>query len=310
MLGNTFGPLPVLAKHQQELGGLTYNIAKDLAKRLGSPEVVFHYTDSKALLGILGDELRATHIGFMEDGSKYLHGVNLLTTAIEVMHKKMPPGPRKQFAAHVIQQLELTSIENMPTLFVACFTSAEDSYPHWKNYGRAEGGFSIGFDTLQLAKQVTATGHGMFAPVVYKERHQRELVGLIANLLFETWEKHIAEIPVQQQQAYSAAWLESFFAYFSGFAAITKGQNFVDEAEHRLVFSTHGTVDQIIFDPKPHVLSGYVAPQLGKLPIHSVRVGPGTYQRNNVTALKGYFLQKGIKEDDIRIRVSSHRKIT
>lgn len=295
---------PWHSNHGQLVSNFFSTLSSGISKLRRKPPLVYHYTGGDGLDGIVRKGLlRATHIAFMNDGSEYIHAVNRLLTQFELIRKRIPNQYTQQLADFIMGRLATTAPENYPPMFVCCFTNVEDSYVHWKSYGRQDGGFSIAFDREALEKQLVNT-NGLLLPVVYDQDEQDQLISEVAAYILNEGPKQILEAP--DPKAYAEVWITRVFAMATPYAAIVKAQNFTNENEWRVIFAAQ-SVDEVEFMPKPTLYTGYVNLPIAELPIHSIRVGPGLHQRLNVVSTSA-MLHK-IKKGHVYVRQSAHRQI-
>ena len=114
---------------------------------LDEPELLYHYTSQKGLLGIIENKcLWATHSQFLNDISEYRIAFNALR---EVVQKKIRTD-RNDNWVNLLNALVL--VRQLKGVFVASFSGGKepDSLAMWRGYSDATGGYSIGFDRLAL----------------------------------------------------------------------------------------------------------------------------------------------------------------
>jgi hypothetical protein len=111
------------------------------------PELLYHYTDQKGLLGIVENKcLWATHSQFLNDLSEY----QIVFDALRELIQKKIKTDRNEKWANLFDLL--IGIRKIQGVFVSSFSGGKeaDSLTMWRGYSGATGGYSIGFDRLAL----------------------------------------------------------------------------------------------------------------------------------------------------------------
>lgn len=119
------------------------------------PKVIYHYTDSAGLLGILDSgKIRLTHIFGLNDPSEVLHGVmqagEILTERAQHAHPAA-----KLFARKFTATLD-RHFQSVAHFFVACFSHDGDELGQWRAYADNGNGFALGFDAGTLERAYVA----------------------------------------------------------------------------------------------------------------------------------------------------------
>ncbi|MGD0026241.1 MAG: DUF2971 domain-containing protein [Xanthobacteraceae bacterium] len=286
------------------------------------PSILYHYTDAAGLKGIIeSGTLRATHIAFMNDASEYLHGVNLLAGSIHDA-KASSTGKDKQNLLELMEPAVAgTRPENVAPYFVVCFSEQENSLNQWRAYGRAEGGFAIGFDGGAL-ERTAATQSTLLAPALYARDKQAKLVRELLDWALEEYPKRALNYPESQKQEHLLNWAHYFLWFAAGTAPILKNPDFAEEAEWRIIFMLRSN-RQVQYSPKPTGLVPFVALKMGvsqaapplldlahdsltsfpdKLPIISVWSGPG--RATDISLLAAESLLEKNNYDGVQLHAS------
>lgn len=143
-----------------------------------APSEVWHYTNAGGAAGIIGKrELWATDGLFMNDSSE-----------LQVVHRDFTRALKSRASEHFISDSErklllsaferaLSSFREDPGIFVVCFCESGDLLSQWQSYGRAGGGYALGFESAALAGYDKAViGNLDFFKVVYDRADQIEAV--------------------------------------------------------------------------------------------------------------------------------------
>jgi Protein of unknown function (DUF2971) len=143
-------------------------------KRL--PKLLYHYTDSAGLIGILDtQELWATHADYLNDSREMQYGRDLIVSELDSARNNAPT----ESAQSCLEQTALCITVGNPDFdhYLVCFCEKGDLLSQWRGYGDRGAGYAIGFDLLEFMKLV-----GLPQPVVYEPRRQRRDVSLLASM--------------------------------------------------------------------------------------------------------------------------------
>src|SRR5258708_2820815 len=102
---------------------------------------LFHYTDSRGLLGILKDrKFWGTNVLYLNDRSEITHCAELIRSRVDLAMEGLS-GPIAALLANV--RNDFNSFDVL-TAFVACFSEEGDQLSQWRGYGYSGGGYSVG----------------------------------------------------------------------------------------------------------------------------------------------------------------------
>lgn len=287
-----------------------------------APPTLFHYTNAAGLLGIIeSGKMRATHIGFMNDASEYLHAVALLLQEVE---RKIPAetDPLKKAALNDMRVgLQPHANPTYPPLFICCFSEAENSLNQWRAYSRGEGGFSIGFETNDLRDQASFISAYIW-PVIYDPRKQIAFISTLLNTALAEYAKAAATYPPAKQAQHRENWLRMFALAAAPLAPLLKYHSFYEEREWRIIYVLRH-MTELQFLPKPTSLSTYVDLDLAvinpmsptppedhmgrpytfpkRLPVQKLWMGPGYLRYNSKTAAKALLERNGYFGVDLSV---------
>lgn len=229
------------------------------------PQFLYHYTDAAGLKGIVeSGVLRATHIAFMNDSSEYLHGVSLLTQAIEQVRSNESDPLKISLLEQIKDPVSLTRPQDVAPYFVSCLSAHENSLNQWRAYGRGEGGYSIGFDRVKLGQGMLRL-NGLLAPVIYDASQQASLVRKLLHWSLSEYASIAATIPADDRDEHRRDWAHIFLWRAASTAPLIKNPAFVEEQEWRLIFLPVWK-EQVRFVPRLTGLAPFVELNLGVPP--------------------------------------------
>src|ERR1700722_15817282 len=125
------------------------------------PSVLYHYTTTKGLLGIIESHaLFATDLFYMNDSAEVDYSLGVVRKVIRKLHDHFPDATRPAIERlkeifEVIPRVHESSLN-----CVTCFCTKGDLLSQWRGYAQSEG-FAIGFDTQALG------GERLFRQVIY-----------------------------------------------------------------------------------------------------------------------------------------------
>ncbi len=117
---------------------LTAKIAKTIGEY---HEIIYHYTDSSGLIGILSTgKIWATHVTRLNDVTEYQHGLAM----VEALVRNHPTK---------LQALIDRALEDLSTkdTYISCYSGNRDLLSQWRAYAGTGTGYAIGFQTRNMA---------------------------------------------------------------------------------------------------------------------------------------------------------------
>lgn len=224
--------------------------------------IVYHYTDVNGLIGLVTSGcIRATHVNRLNDSSENKHGFELVQKHVR---KNMPKASRPLF------EQVLSEFQSVDT-YVACYSTENDLLGQWRNYTGTQVGYSLGFDTSQMA-----TLDDKLPPleaVIYDERIVEILLDRLLKRVDEFLNNNsFGEIEVGYLLGMVNAMLNIV-------ACNTKHPKFEEEKEYRHIYQPGKTGLELTpcfksgrFGLMPYVEINFL--KSGYLPLKSVTIGP------------------------------------
>jgi Protein of unknown function (DUF2971) len=119
------------------------------------PRIIYHYTDSRGLGGILeSGRIRLTDIFGLNDPTELQHGLSPAIKLVDAARRN-DRFEIKQFSENLAAMLYL-GIKEVAHFFVCSFSEAGDDLGQWRAYADNGRGFALGFDAHTLEHAFTA----------------------------------------------------------------------------------------------------------------------------------------------------------
>jgi len=144
------------------------------------PEIIFHYTTQKGILGIIENkEMWATQIHFLNDTNEIYLTFRLLDQELEKQIGKIQIPEIRNLLKKIKGYLQLIDQKH---ICISSFCREGDLLSQWRGYGNQGKGYALGFDLKALTK-IAKNEKFVLWPCVYDERLQHELV----TYLIDDW---------------------------------------------------------------------------------------------------------------------------
>lgn len=167
----------------QFFGFVANEVLHDLAASPAVPPVLWHYTTSAGLLGIVDTgSLRFAEAIYMNDGSELLYGVSLLQ---EVLREFETTVPEEQhgIASKVTERVKQTISDFSAIIF--CFCNDPNLLNQWRDYGQDVVPYCIGFDAQLLQTPGEYSFDAYLVNVIYDRELQKRILLEAASRMYE-----------------------------------------------------------------------------------------------------------------------------
>jgi Protein of unknown function (DUF2971) len=245
-------------------------------------ELLFHYTDSFGLQGIVESQrLWASNALYLNDATELVHAQRALQVVLQWQREQARGEASATFIERGKETL-LSEITDFLEVYVACFCENGDLLSQWRGYPPAGGGYSIGIGSRMLNQIASSV---QFWQVIYDIEEQKHLVEAVIAptvvALDALEDEHGKDVAV----AAVPSCLQRASALLAEFAFCFKHHSFREEAEWRIVHvrSRLNEEEQLPVECRA-TATGFVpyvelalpgaGPFTGKLPIKEVVVGP------------------------------------
>jgi DUF2971 family protein len=267
-----------------DIGGSCLEVLSQLMPIL--PGELWHYTTASGLIGILKSKcLKASHITGMNDADEYNYSISSLSKAIEIRlsEESQVSGETRVMLEKFRVSLNIGGLkrENVPPIFVACFTQDVDLANHWGEYGDRGKGYAIGFSVPDLLQ--AGNDQGLFLlKCIYDNQETDQIMEKIVKQL----EKVFADVLSKNSNVSIEEISDDFINYYawnlSFLAPAFKSPTFVNESEWRISrrLDNHD-YSQMTFESKKSEIRPYIKFDLSTvtkktelLPITRIYIGP------------------------------------
>lgn len=199
---------------------------KAVPKELPASNVLYHYTDSKGLFGIISSTcLWATQLQFLNDRKEFKQAVEIL---VNILVQRADPGIGED--KHIFFESMIGHSKKMDgaRTFVVSLSEEPDLLSQWRGYG-GKGGYSIGFDCNRL---LTLAHKRSFRLIkcIYDESLQHDLLNGLIQLFFDRFVE-LSEVTPQMTRDL----ISEFYRNFLLIGSSMKHPSFKEEKEWRLV---------------------------------------------------------------------------
>jgi hypothetical protein len=147
---------------ERELDAIVSGEIADAASRSAAPpEVLYQYSDGRALRGIVGESrVWATHCDFLNDAQELRYAAGIVA---DYLTKRSADVDGMAALVHAVErEFKHASFD----VYVSCFSEDGDSLSQWRGYANDGSGFAVGVD-LRSAPSVPP-GEGFTSPSLFK----------------------------------------------------------------------------------------------------------------------------------------------
>jgi Protein of unknown function (DUF2971) len=286
-----------------------------------APDILYHYTSQAGLQGILASDcIWATDIYALNDWTEFrlLFTNTAMQLLVDTFSSELPDDINADAKKMMVERV--LAERNFPTIleiikadppygdrkgiFVCSLTGVGDLLSQWRGYSHSSQGFSLGFDTALLKKQLKAV-HTLDTPTelvecIYDETRVRKRIrdlGRKAAKGFRELKKRKEVVPASFRTLQNPStkyrehsfYLEKSFTFatvpFLRLAAQFKHHGFQEEREWRVLFRTFFKTlpsDKLKFRSGPFGPTSYVEIPLGlrspvSCSLRRIIIGPRTY---------------------------------
>lgn len=251
------------------------------------PDVLWHYTSSEGLIGILGQHsLRFSEAPFLNDGSELQYGFEMFSYLIRTFVADKDDALR-DYVEQLIHGVDLTLEKLSSVVFFMC--SEPNLLNQWRDYGKDVVPYCIGFNSAELTNTGNFSFNSYLVEIIYDYDTQMKIFNRFIWRLHEWYRKlpESAASDADQYLAEAAAQVSTLILRFknSAFAAerewrlISHIPEIRSRSERKFRSSSLGVVPY-------YELKRTVNPR--QLPVTAVFVGPSPYGKISHKALRDF----------------------
>jgi len=233
------------------------------------PGRLWHYTNFDGFAGMVrSGRIWATDVWSLNDTEEFIHAKGIAESVIRDLPEDGDSARAKAAAKDFVDSCFNTGVLSPARLeiYVAAFTTLDDTLSQWWRYGDSGKGFSLGFDLRQLRPPSGSGSLVAFAPCVYEESEKRRLISAALHHFvsgtLSLWRKVASPVWVSERmmqwedmhRVIHGAYRENFMDWNQNYlheellthalktagnllnmAALCKNRSFYEEKEWRLV---------------------------------------------------------------------------
>lgn len=243
--------------------------------------IIYHYTDVTGLIGLITSGcVWATHARKLNDASENRHGYEFVTNHVRT---NLPTATRP------LIEKALSALHSVDT-YVACYSTQRDLLSLWRNYTNQRVGYSLGFETRQMA---TLDGKmPLLEQVIYEDAIAQSVINCLLKNVDEYFTSHpFGEVEV----GYGSGIVE---AMLNVIACIKKHCAFSEECEYRQIYQP-GITNLLLnteFRKSQFGLTPYVKIEFlerSRLPLKTITVGPCQDSEAECNTLESFLSKNG-----------------
>lgn len=270
------------------------------------PKVLYHYTNSSGLLGMLeSSKMWATNFRYLNDSSEISYGSQLLNEILDDLIKKEKDSVIISF----IERCKAThnAYNSVLDCYIACMCEDDDLLSQWREYASKGGGFALGFDTQLLKLRMpNYPERGIkdfdLVKVIYDVQLQKNIIERIINEALSVVRHAQKNNPDMVQDSFIPAGCQFVRLNLAQYLSCFKHPCFSVEKEWRLIFWTQYHEGENVkirdgtYGLTPYVeldIRAEVGPSINKLPLVMIKPGPTSDPANSEYALKLLLRSKG-----------------
>ena len=245
------------------------------------PEIIYHYTTQKGLLGILNEgAIWATKMHYLNDASELIEPFRIGTEELDRLSLLQKETEDKEIILNMRNSIPYFEAQNY---CVVSFCSHGDLLSQWRAYGSFGSAYSIGFNFKQLQQHIISYNFELRRCEYYKQsKYQKTIEEYIGTVM----EKSFSEGSIPKD----------FFANLVYKAATMKLMCFKEEAEWRIISSgpINSSDERYNFRTSDSIIIPYYSLPLDFSLIDNIIVGPCPHPDLSVLTISGLSWRYGI----------------
>lgn len=249
------------------------------------PELLFHYTNSAGMRGILeSSRLWATNSRFLNDASEVAYGMGLFESIVQARLSRSSNEVVSEFLGRTLHTTN--AFDGMFDCYIACFCERDDLLNQWRVYAGSGGGYALGLRAKEIGRRwggLSLTQNFLLRKVVYDTDLQKRLILEVLELAERILGDATQALSVADANNLIARSCQFVRSEVADYLFSFKHPAFAVEEEWRLChIVSPGEEDHVQFRDGPYGLTPYVcldpSPMAGvnhnKLPLAKITHGP------------------------------------
>lgn len=254
---------------------------------------LYHYTDLRALTGILENEdLWLTHSRYSNDDEELTHGYNVVQ---KVVKQALEGAADPKRNAYLSELADLISTPPPEGVYICCFCEQSNLLSQWRSYGANGSGVSIEFDPKGFAGSLGATrsdGLLRFWKVFYEPETQERIIRSAIDFT-------LVQNPTESPDVLAKRAADAIHFFVPTF----KNRDFNEEVEWRLIFTPAPACraprrfriarNMLVPYYSLNELFKCAGASLQRLPIKTICLGPSPNKHLNLESARMLLAQRG-----------------
>lgn len=267
------------------------------------PLILYHYTSYAGMIGMISSgKVWLTDIGYLNDTEEMTHGIEFINNHIENIKESS-----SDIENELIRRSTITTSQSCASegYYIMCFCSNNDLLSQWRAYGSGGGGYSFGFNSLEIEKNEQI----QIRKVIYNDDDKREIINTIYNetlkSLTELTNKNKYTINDLDNLGILPEYSQFLRSHLDELAYTFKHSSFLEENEWRVMFkfSRYHDINDLLFRDNKNFPIPYLNKSLNSgdesLPLVSITVGPTL--NKNLTEKSIHLLLEKYKYDFVEV---------
>jgi hypothetical protein len=277
------------------------------------PEILYHYTTPKGLLGILSEKkLRLSHFEFLNDGNEFKTGYHSFIEEAKTFFENNNKSAEFSKYKKILDETIADHSKNYPP-YLACFSTKQNDLTQWRAYSQL-GGYALGLNTSVLKNCFDSKKYHLL-PVEYNNNYFQSHKDLIKDAydgffgiqqIFdrlkqerqldsindrENFIKQVSQIPAYKE-------FRNMIIRPTGFFIIIKDEAFKAESEWRAIRAPEEEhfKFELLFDVKASFIKPYIEVELPNIRalISKIWIGPMDKQELAKKGLEIFLEKNGL----------------
>lgn len=273
------------------------------------PSELFHYTDSRGLIGIVGSDpsFWATDVRYLNDAHETIDIDRIVSACIQEKLSQNINDAQRAFLSRAL----FTFKEMANRYFVFCMCERENLLSQWRAYGGHGDAYSLGIKTEEILQdgRVRSNVEVKFLKCIYVDDEKRKIVNDRLDFILGYIKRSVTDGETEKAKALIPECCQGFRKSLNLYDIMFKHNSFSEEQEWRMIVTEHP------FSPSPPIefragnygLTPYIKVRLSckfglmrdKPPVSSIWVGPSRFPELSMQSVVEFTKRNGYKQFEI-----------